>query len=285
MSLKYAYYVSCINESMTKELEKSLRMWNDKLGIELIRIEESTCCGGSNAEFVDPGMTLISNARNIAHAEKMGLDMVTSCNTCTLGLRHAKHRLDTDPKAKAFVNKYLAKEGLEYKGTSEVTHILWVLNEDYGLEKLKAQVTNPLTGMKFAPFYGCHILRPSELFGKDDPNNPSSLDMLIEALGGETVEYKSKNKCCGFHTLLVAEEESLNIGANAVQDGIDSGADYIVTPCPLCHTSLDAYQPMSMKNRGDDRSIPVLHLPQLVGLALGFSEKELGIDKHVVTAG
>lgn len=281
--MKYAYFLSCINESMTKELDLSLNLWKDEMGIELVRMEAGTCCGGSNLDFVEPELFLINNARNIAIAEKMGHDMVTTCNTCLLGLRHAKHRLDSSEKQREFVNEYLKAEGLEYKGTSEVKHLLWVLNEDFGLEKIKSLVKKPLAGMKIAPFYGCHILRPSDLMGVDDPNNPKSLDQLIEALGGEIVEYGSKNKCCGFHTLLVAEEESLGVAGKALKDGIDASADYIVTPCPLCHTSLDGYQNKAKKQEGISGSIPVLHLSQIVGLALGYNEKQLGMNKHIIS--
>ncbi len=283
MSKKYAYYTSCMNDSMTKELDQALVLWKSSLGLEMTRIEESTCCGGSNYDFVEPELFLLNNARNIAYAERMGMDMVTTCNTCTLGLLEAKHRLDASEKQREYVNQALAEEGLEYKGTSEVTHLLWVLNEAIGLDRIKSKVVKPLEGVKIAPFYGCHILRPSHLMGgRDNPNAPASLDLLIGALGGEVVEYKSKNKCCGFHTLLVAEEESLEISANAVQDGLDSGADYIVTPCPLCHTSMDAYQPKALSAREDKRRIPILHLSQLVGLAMGYTPAELGMNRHVI---
>jgi len=281
--MKYAYYLSCINESLTKELDRSLECWKNDLGIVLVKLEAGTCCGGSNFDFVNPDLCLVNNARNIALAEQLDLDLVTSCNTCLLGIRHAKTILDGSEEKRKYVNRYLEKESLEYKGTSEVKHLLWVLNEDYGLDRLAEKVVKPLTGLKLAPFYGCHILRPSALMGVDNPNAPKSLDLLLETLGAETVEYKSKNRCCGFHTLLVAEEQSLDICGGAVQDGIDSGADFIVTPCPLCHTSLDSYQKKALSKQNRNDSIPILHLSQVVGLALGYSSKELGIDRHIVS--
>jgi len=282
--MKFAYYISCINEGMTKELDVALNLMKKDLGIELERMEEATCCGGSALEFVHPDAAVVNNARNIALAEKMGLDMVTTCNTCLLGLLEAKHKIDADEALKAKVNKYLGAQGLEYKGTSKVTHLLWVLGEDYGLDKLKAKVKKPLTGIKIAPFYGCHILRPSHLFGdRDDPYAPSSLDMVIEALGGEKVEYESKNKCCGFHTMLVAPEESFHVAGKALVDAVDNDADYIVTPCPLCHTALDSNQADAMKAMDCGASVPIIHLSQLIGMALGYSEKELGMNKHIVT--
>jgi len=279
--MKYAYYISCINDSLTKELDQSLHLWKSEFDIELVPLEEGTCCGGSNLDFVSPDHYLVVNGRNIALAEKLGLDLITSCNTCLLGLRSAKHQLDSSEEKRAYVNEMLKPDGLEYTGKSEVKHLLWVLNEDYGLDKIKEKVKNPLNEYKIAPFYGCHILRPSNVMGIDDPNQPSSLDSLIQTLGGSVTPYGSKNKCCGFHTLNVAEEESLELSGSAVQEAIEENADFVVTPCPLCHFSLDAYQSNALKQKGVSGSMKILHLSQMVGLALGYSEKELGINKHV----
>ena len=282
--MKYAYFLSCINESMTKEVDRALNLWKKDLGIELVNLEKGTCCGGSNLDYVSPDHFIVVNGRNLALAERMGLDLVTSCSTCLLTLRRAKHLLDTLAEKRELVNAQLAYEGLRYGGTSDVKHLLWVITEDYGLERLAQKVTTPLQGVRFAPFYGCHILRPSALLGRDDPAAPSSLDRLVEALGGSLVEYGSRNKCCGFHTLLVAEKQSLAMTGNALEDAVRAGADYIVTPCPLCHTALDAYQEKALDGRGVSRSIPVLHLSQIIGLALGYSGKELGIDRHMIAA-
>ena len=280
--MKYAYYLSCVNESMSKEVDRSINLWKKDLDIELVPLTDGTCCGASNLEYVNEDKYLAINARNIALAENLGLDMVTSCNTCLLGLRQAKHMLDTNPEKKAAINEILKTEGMEYKGTSEVKHILWVINEDYGLDKLAAKVTHPLSDKNIAPFYGCHILRPSDIMGKDDPNDPTSLEKLVKALGGNLVEYNSKNKCCGFHTLLTAESESVSVAGNAIVEAIDIEADFIVTPCPLCHTSLDSYQAKALKSKSRKGKMPIIHLTQLIGMALGYSRKELGIDKHVV---
>lgn len=282
--MKYAYFLSCINESMTKEVDLSLARWAKDLGIELVNLEKGTCCGGSNLDYVSPDHFLVINGRNIALAEKMGLDLVTSCSTCLMTLRRAKQVLDSSPEKRVMVNGHLAGEGLCYTGASDVKHLLWVLTEDYGLNRLAGKVTAPLWGVRFAPFYGCHILRPSSLLGRDNPTAPSSLDRLVEALGGSLVEYGSKNKCCGFHTLLVAEQQSLAMTGNALEDAVRAGADYIVTPCPLCHTALDAYQDKALAGRAVAGNIPVLHLSQMVGLALGYSKEELGIDRHMIAA-
>ena len=280
---RYAYYLSCINESMTKEVDKSIDLWQNDLDIDFVKLHESTCCGGSNLDYVSPKHFALVNGRNIALAEKLGLDLVTSCNTCLLTIRSAKQKLDESEALRDEVNGILKKEGLEYKGTSEVRHVLWVLNEDVGLDTIGKKVKVPLTNYKIAPFYGCHILRPSSLLGKDNPFDPTSLDKLIEALGGKVIPYEHKNKCCGFHTLLVAEEESLNLAAESLGEAIEMKADFIVTPCPLCHTVLDSYQAKALKQANIRKSIPVFHLSEMVGLALGYTPRQLGIKRHIVT--
>lgn len=281
--MKFAYFLSCINESITKEVNRSLDLLNTTLGITMIRLENGTCCGGSNLDYVSPDHFLAVNGRNIALAEQIGLDLVTSCSTCLLTLRRAKQMLDTSQDKRDMVNSLLESEGLKYRGTSDIKHILWVITEDFGLPRLSERVVRPLSGIRFAPFYGCHIIRPSHLLGRDDPASPASLDRIIEALGALPVEYPAKNRCCGFHTLLVAEKESLAMSGDAIETAIRADADYIVTPCPLCHTALDAYQPQALHGRDVNRSIPVLHLSQMIGLALGYSSEELGIERHMIT--
>ena len=280
---RYAYYQSCINESMTKEVDRSIELWQHDLDIEMVKMHESACCGGSNLDYVSPKHFALVNGRNIAIAEKQGLDLVVSCNTCLMTIRSAKKKLDESADLRNEVNEILRKEGLEYRGTSQVRHLLWVLIDDVGLDVIRKKVKNPLSKMRIAPFYGCHILRPSTVLGKDNPLEPTSLDLLLNALGGKSIPYEHKNRCCGFHTLLVAEEESLNVAAEALQEAMEAKADCIVTPCPLCHTVLDGYQGKALKQNGLKGSIPVLHLSEVVGRALGYSERQLGVKRHIVT--
>ena len=280
---RYAYYMSCINESMTKELDRSIDFWQKDLDLEFVKLHEGTCCGGSNLDYVSPKHFALVNARNIALAEKLGLDLIVSCNTCLMTIRTAKKKLDETPALKKEVNDILKQEGLEYRGTSEVRHLLWVLVDDVGLDTIKAKVKVPLKNYRIAPFYGCHILRPSTVLGRDNPLAPSSLDQLIEVLGGQTIPFEHKNRCCGFHTLLVAEEESLNVAAEALEEAINAKADFIVTPCPLCHTVLDGYQSKALKQAHIESSIPVFHISEMVGLALGYTAKQLGIKRHIVS--
>lgn len=283
--LKYALYTGCTARESTPELLKSTLAVADKLGIELILLDEATCCGASHLQDYDDFLSLVLNARNICYAEKLGLTMVTICNTCQLNTAMTKHRLDTNPELKAKVNAKLAEVGLEYKGTSEVTHFLYALVQDFGLENLAKQVQVPLSQFNIAPFYGCHNIRPSELQnlsnGGENPYNPTSLDDLIIACGGVNVDYAEKNKCCGFHAELQSPRTAAILTGNAIAGAMDANADWMVTPCPLCHLKLDVQHHSASKALGRDVKLPVLHMPQMVGLALGCTSAELGFNHHV----
>jgi succinate dehydrogenase / fumarate reductase cytochrome b subunit len=310
-NLKYALYTGCTARESTPELLSSTLAVAKKLGIEIVLLDEASCCGASHLQDFDEFLSLVLNARNICYAEKLGLPMITICNTCQLNTAMTKERLDNDPKLKAKVNEKLAEVGLEYKGTVSVRHFLYALIDDYGLENISAKVEKPLSHFNIAPFYGCHNIRPSELhhtqntppsmaaeFGVDDivteplmekysgenPYVPTSLDSLIEALEGNSVDYESKNKCCGFHVDLQAPETSNALSGTALADAIDNNADLMVTPCPLCQLNMDLKQDSAGKQLGRDLELPVLHMPQMVALALGCTAEEIGLKYNVTKA-
>ncbi|MCK5295171.1 MAG: CoB--CoM heterodisulfide reductase iron-sulfur subunit B family protein [Arcobacteraceae bacterium] len=287
--LKYALYTGCTARESTPELLKSTMAIADKLGIELVLLDEASCCGASHLQDFDENLSLTLNARNICYAEKLGLTMVTICNTCQLNTAMTKDRLDTDPKMKALINANLKEVGLEYKGTSEVKHFLYALQDDFGYDNIAKMVTNPLSDINIASFYGCHNIRPSHLQnktnGKENPYKPVSLDNLVLALGGNAVDYESKNKCCGFHVELQNPTTANQLSANAMTDAIDNNADVMVTPCPLCHLRMDVQQHGISKQAGREVNIPVLHLPQMVGMALGIDPKDLGLQHNIVQTG
>jgi len=286
--LKYALYTGCTARESTPELLSSTLAAAKKLDIELVLLDEASCCGASHLQDFDDFLSLVLNARNICYAEKLGLDMVTICNTCQLNTAMTKERLDSDPKLCERVNEKLAEVGLEYKGTSKVRHFLYALIDDYGLENISAKVEKPLSHFNIAPFYGCHNIRPSELHhesnGGENPYVPESLDNLIEALEGKSVNYESKNKCCGFHVDLQAPETSNTLSGTAMLDAIDNNADLMVTPCPLCQLNMDLKQDSAGRQMGRDIEIPVLHMPQMVALALGCSAEEIGLKYNVTKA-
>jgi len=287
--LKYALYTGCTARESTPELLKSTMAIADKLGIELVLLDEASCCGASHLQDFDENLSLSLNARNICYAEKLGLTMVTICNTCQLNTSLTKERLDTDPVMKAKINEGLKEIGLEYKGTSEVKHFLYALQDDFGYDNIAALVTNPLSDINIASFYGCHNIRPSHLQNKsnggENSYRPVSLDNLVIALGGNAVDYESKNKCCGFHVELQNPETANKLSATAMTDAIDNNADVIVTPCPLCHLRMDVQQHGISEQAGREVNIPVLHLPQMVGIALGIDPIELGLHHNVTQTG
>lgn len=281
MGMKFALFPGCVLKGAAAEALTSLQKVCEKLGIELEEIPEWTCCGASHAQGVNELAALAVNARNISIAENMGLPIMTVCNTCTLQLRTAKKRLDSNPELKDKVNKILKDSGhpYEYKGTSEITHLLWVL--DKTPEILKGKVTNPLTGKKIAAYYGCHILRPEEVMDYEDGKNPHSFENVIKALGAEPVEFSASRMCCGFHALLAAEDDVMKATGTIVDSAAKADAECIATPCPLCQMQLDMYEPEGRDAVGSMADIPVLHLQQLIGFALGMSKTEMGFDRHV----
>jgi len=289
--LRYALYTGCTARESTPELLMSTMAVAKKLGIELLLLDEASCCGASHLQDFDDFLSLVLNARNICYAEKQNLPMLTICNTCQLNTIMTKERLDNDEDLKSQVNEKLAEVGLEYKGTISVRHFLYAIIDDYGLDKLAQKVEKPLSDFNIAAFYGCHNIRPSHLhnkhnatsdnYNKENPYNPTSLDRLIEALQGKSIDYESKNRCCGFHADLQAPKTANRLTGVALLDAIDNNADMMVTPCPLCHLNMDVKQHSAAKEVGRDIELPILHLPQLIGLALGIEPKELGLQHNV----
>ncbi|MBP2636137.1 MAG: sdhE 2 [Firmicutes bacterium] len=277
--MKYAFFPGCVLEGAAKENYIATTKVAKALGIELVEIPGWICCGASHAQDIDELTITAINARNISLAEAMGLPLLTVCNTCTLMLRKAKTQLDNGEKEK--VNQILAKANIHYAGTSDITHLLWVLVGEYGLAKLKAMVRRPLTGLKVAAYYGCHLLRPPAIMNFEDYANPQSLEKLIIALGAEPIEFSAKLQCCGFHATYPAETDVVRITGQINQSAVKAGTDCIVTPCPLCQMSLDINQQEGQVVVGCSQEMPVLHLSQLIGLALGFSPADLGINMLV----
>ncbi len=285
--LKYALFTGCTAKQSTPEQMMSTMAVANKLGIELVELTEASCCGASHLQDYDDFLSLVLNARNIAYAEKNELTMVTICNTCQLNTAMTKHRLDNNVELKAKVNEKLAEVGLEYKGTSKVTHFLYAIIDDFGLDKIKEMIVTPLSQFNIAPFYGCHNIRPSELQNEshntpENPYAPTSLDDLIIACGGHNVDYEEKNKCCGFHAELQAPRTAAILTGKAIAGAIDGDADMIVTPCPLCHLKLDTQTHHAGAAIGREIELPVLHMQQMIGLALGCSADELGLKHHLV---
>jgi len=279
--MQFAFFPGCVLKGAAAEAYTSLTKVCDRLGIEFTEIPNWTCCGASHAQSVNDLAALAVNARNISIAEHMGLPILTVCNTCTLQLRVAKYRLDHDDKLKEKVNEILKESGhhYAYQGTSEITHLLWVLDDHP--ELLEGKITNPLHGLKVAGYYGCHILRPEPVMNHGDGKHPEYMERLIRRLGAEPVDFDASRKCCGFHAQLAAEHDVLTVTGQIVASADKAEADLIVTPCPLCQMQLDMYEPEGRDAVHSTADLPVLHLQQLIGLAMGMTKKDIGFDRHV----
>jgi succinate dehydrogenase / fumarate reductase, cytochrome b subunit len=280
-----AYYRGCLASLSAKELATSTEALAPQLGLDLIELESVTCCGAGDIHEAEPDYYLHLNARILAYAEATGADtLMTICNVCTLNLRQADLQLKNDEALRNRVNTNLEVVGVPpYSGGIEVKHLLWLIAEGDGYERLKEVAHKGLKGLRIAPFYGCQILRPSKLLGFEDPDRPWSLEAIIRACGGEPVDYPAKIKCCGFPIIQAREDVALGELLQPIQQATDAGADAMVTPCPLCHLSLDAWQSKLEKSTGRSFQMPILHLSQLIGVAAGLDQSELKFKRHVVS--
>ncbi len=281
MKLRYAYYPGCAAEGIAKEADTSMRLVAKELGIELVDMPEASCCGAGVLAAKDPTVSLALNARIFSIAEEKGLDILTICNTCYLVLTLAREELLTREKARREVEGMLSRVGRKYDGKARVKHLPQVLIEDLGIEALRKKTVRPLKGLKVAPYYGCHIVKPPQVNVFADPENPRALEDIISALGAHAVDHEERVNCCGFHGLLAKEQENLRMIERQVRHMLERGANCCITPCPLCHIALDPYQ--SRINVPEGKGLPVLHVQQLVGLGLGISPDKLGLDRHVTS--
>jgi len=282
--MKYAYYPGCVSRGGCPELFQSMSKIAGPLGLELVELKEAACTGAGVLTEKNPELADTLNARTFAMAERLNLPIMTICSTCQGVMSAVNHRLKGDPEYLKRINKHLEPEGLEYKGTTEVKHFLWILVEDYGLEQLKQHVTKPLQRLAVAPFYGCYILRPSWVVGLDQrPERGRYLEMIIDTLGAEDIDYEGKTKCCGFPILTLNEANSVSMVRAHTVEAKEKGAHCIVTPCPLCHLNLDGFQPAASGMHGSAIRMPILHLPQLIGLAMGMPPNDLGMKRHIIS--
>jgi succinate dehydrogenase / fumarate reductase cytochrome b subunit len=282
--MKYAFFPGCVAKGACPELYQSVMQVYPKLGIELDEMTTASCTGAGVLQEKDRKLGDVLNARTFALAEQHHLPIMTICSTCQGVMSQANHRLTTQPTYLQEINRILQEEGLTYHGTTTVKHFLWILLEDVGEETLRRHITHRLTGLRAAPFYGCYIQRPTEALEFDrHPDRGKSLEVIIEMLGAEVVDFPGKTRCCGFPILTINEKNSLRMVADHTSDAKSHGADIMVTPCPLCHLNLDGMQTKAANQERRAIDLPILHLPQLLGLAMGLNAKSLGLNRHLVS--
>lgn len=284
--MAFAYFLGCIMNNRYPGIEKSTRILMDKLGIEINDMEGASCCPapGVFGSFDKTTWAAIA-ARNLTIAEDMGADLLTECNGCFGSLRDSNELLKEDEEFRENINGILKEVGREFKGEIKVRHFAEILYNDVGLDKLSKFITNPLD-LKVAVHYGCHFLKPSAEIGIDNPFKPTILDELVEVTGAKSVPYKDKMMCCGAGGGLRSRDldVALDYTKEKLNNMIDAGVDAIVDVCPFCHLQFDVGQKELNDKYGTDFHIPVLHLAQLYGLAMGLDKDDLTIDAQQISS-
>ncbi len=280
--MKYAFFLGCVIPYRVLNYELSTRRVAKELGVELVDIDGFACCGFP-MRSVDAKTTLLMAARNICVAEEKGLDICTICPACTSVLTEANKELNEKEELEEEVNGKLANLSKKFQGMVKVRHFVRVLYEDVGIEKIKDRVVKDLTSFRLASHYGCHYLKPSDIYDDfDNPENPKSLDRLIEATGAQIVDYEDKKGCCGNVILGVNEDISLAMAKQKLDHISISRPDAMVLLCPACGLQFDNFQRRIEADFGASYKLPVLYYPQLLGLALGVEPEELGLDMNRV---
>jgi heterodisulfide reductase subunit B len=261
--LKYSYYPGCSLESTAKEYDLSIREVAKRLDIELNELEGWSCCGSSSGHCTNQQLSIALPARNLALAEREGMDLAVGCAACFLRFKQTNDTLRKDDDLRSEIEKII---GIPYKGGVEVRHLVDIFVREVGLDEIQRRVTKPLKGLKLAAYYGCYLVRPPEITGFDDPENPRLIDDLIKAIGAETVEWSHKVECCGGNLLLSRSDIVMKLTGDICLAAAEAGAVAIVTACPLCQANLDTRQP-------SPKSMPIIHFTELMGLALGIDNK------------
>jgi len=276
--LKYLIFLGCVIPYRISSYEITARKVLDKLGVELVEMPEFNCCGFP-LDPINHEMMLTLAAQNLCLAEQQNLTIMTLCNGCFGTLNHVNKELKEDKKLRKTINGYLKEIGMELKGKIEVKHLIHVLAEDIGVERIKEAVQKLLNPLLVAQHSGCHIVRPAKYVGFDDPENPQVLKKLINVTGAECLNYVDEMECCGAPIIGVNDKLTLQLAKEKLDHIRTVGAQALITVCPFCHMIYDLNQPRIEKTFNEKFGIPVLHYTQLLGLAMGFNPDELAFKQ------
>lgn len=277
--MKYAYYPGCFLHGTAREYDISTKAICKAIGIELVELEDWNCCGALEASS-DKLLSTALSVRNIMLAAKQGLDLLVPCSICSSSLLRAEQVMKEKPELQQKIEELI---GESCNASIKTRHLLSIINGDYGLERLAQHVKKPLRGIRVAPYYGCLLTRPASICESVDPEDPRIMENLIEALGGEYIDFPSKTKCCGGALLTGKEEIANQLSRNLLAEAKMLGANCIVVACPLCHTMLDSQQAKIEIQYSTKFGLPVLYFTQVIGLALGLDAREIGLDRHFVS--
>lgn len=279
--MKYTYYPGCSLEASAKSYNESVRFVFKVLGQELEELEDWNCCGATYYMSTKETISLVISARNLALAEKNGRDIVAPCSSCYTILYKTNNILKNNLIMHAKVNQALKKDNLEYNLTTKVRHPLEVLVNAIGIDIIASKTQFRLDGIKMAQYYGCQIVRPDR--GLDNKENPLMMDTLFEAVGAQNVYFPMKVRCCGGMLMTTYPDVALELNKEILECACENGADLIVTTCPLCQINLEAYQNTINKRFKTNFRIPVLFFTQALGIALGGSPEDLGLQRHLIS--
>ena len=282
--MKYLFYPGCSMHASALEYQTSMLAVLKTMGAEVTELEDWTCCGASVASVMSDLLGLVMPARNLALAERAGgngqgqaLPLLVGCSSCYTNLQRAVLAA-ANPSTLAKINQALEVENVAFKGKVQVRHLMDILANDFGPEKVKAHVKRPLTGLKVAPYYGCQTVRPYSPY--DNSQHPTSMIGIIEALGAMVYHHSHEATCCGTALLTTKPHVGFEIVGQILEGA--SAADCLAAVCPMCHLNLDSYQSLISKQIGKPIKIPVLFLPQLIGLAFGLPDDVLLLKREVV---
>jgi heterodisulfide reductase subunit B len=280
--MRYAFFPGCLVQTEQYGYELSVREVLPRLGVELVELQGKSCCGYPSFSVTSPLIWTYLSARNLSLGERLGADILTLCNNCHLSFCENKMKLEADSFLKNVIDQTLLGEELEYKGECGIVHLLEVLHDCIGVEKISEAVIKPLRGIKVAPHPGCHAFRPSDIERPDKGEDPRKLDELIQALGAETFDYPERLNCCGSSVSIYDEGTALSIASEKLRAVKDNGFDALSTSCPHCFRILDGKQPLIRSQMGDEAiEIPVFYYTQLLGLSMGISPERLGLQMNL----
>lgn len=277
----YFYYPGCSLEGSARHYDESLRAVFRALDVPLTEVPDWNCCGATMYMSVEETAAVAVATRNLALVEREGgREVVAPCSACYAVLIKANTFLREQPELRSRVDTVLDASGLCYGGDVKVRHPLDVLVNDIGIESIARAATARLDGVRVAPYYGCQIVRP--LRGFDDPECPTTMDRLFERLGASVTPFEMKTRCCGGMLMTTFSKVGIELARDLLDCATEGGADCVATTCPLCQINLEAYQPQVNRRFGTAYRLPVLFFTQLLGLALGCSERELGLHRNLV---
>ena len=278
--MKYAYYPGCSAESTAREQYMSVCEVARALGIELVEPKGWTCCGSTPAHHTSKFLSIALPATNLLMAKKMGLDMVVFCAACYNRMKVANHEIKTNPGIRKEVADALCED---YDGSVRVLHFTEVLIKETGIKKLKKYFTHSLNGLKVASYYGCLLVRPQEVTGFDDPENPTLIDQLVTAMGGESIDWPHKVECCGGGFAISRTDIVIGLSNSVLGMAKSAGAQCIAVACPMCQINLDMRQENINRIYNAGYDMPIVYISQLLGLCLGIPSHKLGMNKCIVS--